>query len=272
MGRWETELLHQEQVGRPVRESADLLAVLGGDRIVADGEHVARLGCDGNPKWRRGYGSRPRSGHISGDRLLVLSDSFDYHAWGHLGPALLLDPDDGRLVAELRGERAASLGGGRFVLGLEGYDVFDTWLHERDGSQSGTWRSYGHYVPDPDGTIRVVECDRRTPTSSRVVRLLKDGGIERGTRLSGGQVPPPVVLADGTLVVLDAGVLRAVGRDLDDSILAELLPVPPGETWRFRGELALSGDRLTVTVEERHAGEATGSTRRRWTLRVSRRP
>ncbi|MGA5637585.1 hypothetical protein ACPCTN_02380 [Streptomyces cinereoruber] len=50
--------------------------------------------------------------------------------WGLLGPALLLDLADGRLVAELRGERAAARGGGRFVLGLE-------------GSPAGRARSYG---------------------------------------------------------------------------------------------------------------------------------
>lgn len=46
-------------------------------------------------------------------------------------PALLLDLADGAVVAELRGSRGAPLGDGRLLLGLEGYDVFDTWEHDR---------------------------------------------------------------------------------------------------------------------------------------------
>ncbi|WP_314175823.1 hypothetical protein [Streptomyces winkii] len=277
MGRWVLEVLEQrpaERTDRVMRARAATasLAVAGGDRIVAEEESVVRLDEAGDAKWRHPCASRPRTAHVSGDRLLLLTDSREYHAWGHLGPALLLDLADGRLVAELRGESGASLGGGRFVLGLEGYGTFDTWLHERDGSLTTTWRSYGHYVPDPDGSgVRVVERDRRIPSRSRVVRLLPDGGIERGPRLSDGQAPAPVVLPDGTLVVLDAGVLRAVDRGLDDRELASLLPVPPGEAWRFRGELTLDGGTLTVTVEERDAEDPTVTTRRTWTLAVSAR-
>ena len=277
MGRWVLDVLEQgpaehDRRGADPRGATDRLALVNGDRVVLDGDRVVRLDARGDVKWRRPCGSRPRTAHVSGDRLLLLTDSLDYHVWGHLGPALLLDLDDGRLVAELRGESGAPLGDGRFVLGLEGYDVFDTWLHERDGSLTRTWRSCGHYVPDPDGAVRVVECDRRSPTRSRVVRLLQDGGIERGPRLSDGSVPPPVVLPDGTLLVLDAGVLRAVDRELDDRTLAELLHVPQGESWRFRGELALDGDRLTVTVDERPPGGPAPSTARTWRLRVGRRP
>ena len=121
------------------------------------------------------YVGVPKAVHASGDRFLVLTSSLEYHAWGFLGPALLLRRNDGSKLAELRGERGAGLGGGRFLLGLEGYDVFDTWLHDRDGGLLQQWRSYGHYTVDPDGTVRVIECDRTHPTRSRVVRLVPDG-------------------------------------------------------------------------------------------------
>ncbi|MGW3043337.1 hypothetical protein ACWC9T_25585 [Kitasatospora sp. NPDC001159] len=42
------------------------------------------------------------------------------------------------------------------------------------------------------------------------------------------------VLPDGTLMVLDAGVLRAVGQELDDAVLGELHPLAPDERPRFR--------------------------------------
>jgi hypothetical protein len=186
---------------------------------------------------------------VSADRVLVLTDSLDYHPWGFLGPALLLDLRSGARIASLRGERGAALPDGRFLLGLAGYDVFDTWLHDRDGALVTSWRSSGHYVVDVDD-VRVVECDGRGPTRSAVVRLLPDGVVERGHVLRHGQVAAPVVLADGTILVFDGGVLVAVDRDLRGTVLAEVLD-EGDEFWRFSGTLELRGDVLAVTVVER---------------------
>lgn len=268
MGSWRVEVLsHHQMDGSPAPRAPEaVLADFDGGRIVVDGQNLAGIGVGGHERWRHRCAGRPRAAHVSGDRLLALTDSLDYHPWGFLGPALLLDLDSGRRIAELRGERAAPVGSGRFLLGLEGYDVFDTWLHDRDGTLLTTWRSYGHYIPDPDGTVRVVECDRKIPTASRVVRLMPDGTVDRGPRLSDCTVPRPAVLADGTIVVLDAGVLRAVDRGLQDTVLAELLPVPPGEAWRYHGQLTLVGDRLTVTVQERSTAVPISQVTRTWTL------
>ena len=68
------------------------------------------------------------------------------------------------------------------------------------------------------------------------------------------------------MLVLDAGVLRAVGRRLDQTVLAELLPVEPRETWRYFGLLEHSGDRLTVTVAERAPDDHTRHTVHTWLL------
>lgn len=51
-------------------------------------------------------------------------------------------------------------------------------------------------------------------------------------------------------------------------MLAELLPVGPGETWRFFGELALDGGRLAVTLVERTAEVPIEYTTHRWGLSV----
>jgi hypothetical protein len=247
-----------------------VLAHVGDDRIVADGSRVERTDAEGRSRWAHTCAGKPQEVYVSGDRLLVTTSSLDYHAWGFLGPALLLDLDRGTLVAELRGNRGAGVGGGRFVVGLEGYGVFDTWLHDRDGTVLTSWRSYGHYVADPDGTVRVVECDRSTPTDSRVVRLLLDGAIERGPRLVDSQSPSPVTLDDDTIVVLDAGVLRVVDRGLHDWTLAELMPIPSEQTWRFFGELRLDGDRLTVAIAERSSDPPLTYTTHRWTFTLTR--
>ncbi|MFJ9942929.1 hypothetical protein [Streptomyces erythrochromogenes] len=243
---------YRRRVGRPAydetRAAGQPLARRDGLRVLGGAGEVRCADASGRTLWTAACAGIPNAAHISGGRVLVTTDSFDYTPWGHLGPALLLDLADGSLIAQLRGASGAVLRGGRFFLGLEGYDVFDTWEHDRDGALVDSWRSYGHYVA---GTgIRVVETDRSLPTRSRVVRLLPGGDVERGPSLTDPLCPEPLVLEDGTILVLDAGVLRAVDRRLGDAVLAELLPVPPDRTWCFRGGLRRTGDQLTVTVEE----------------------
>ncbi|MGW7330193.1 hypothetical protein ACWGIU_16670 [Streptomyces sp. NPDC054840] len=244
-------------VGRPLARRGDL-------RIHGTAGKISCVDASGRTRWTALCSGVPNAAHVSGGRVLVTTDSLAYTAWGNLGPAVLLDLADGSRIAELRGARGAALGGGRFVLGLEGYDAFDSWAYDRDGTLYDSWRSYGHYVV---GTgLRVVETDRKIPTSSRVVRLLPGGGVERGPSLTGPQTPEPLVLADGTILVLDAGVLRAVGRRLEDRVLAELHAIAPGEAWRHRGALHRSGDDIIVTITEQHPDRPGEDTCRTWTL------
>ncbi|MFF7209710.1 hypothetical protein ACFZAU_04115 [Streptomyces sp. NPDC008238] len=247
--------------GRPLARRDDL-------RIQGATGEVRCVEASGRTRWTHAFDGRPNAAHISGGRVLLTTDSLDYTPWGFLGPALLLDLADGTLVAELRGERGAALGGGRFLLGLEGYDFYDTWQHDRDGATTDSWRSYGHYVV---GTgIRVVEADRRYPTESRVVRLLPGGEIERGPRLADPLTPRPVVLEDGTILVLDAGRLRAVDRRLAGSVLAELLPIPDRASG-YINSLRREGDRLTAIIAEPGPGHPTTYTVHTWTLALHRR-
>ncbi len=201
------------------------------------------------------------------DRILCLTSTEEYHAWGYLGPALLVD-GAGQTVAELRGERAALLPGERFLLGLEGYDFFDTWMYDRNGDELGHWRSYGHYVVEGED-VRVVECDRRSPSDARVSRLLPDGSVAHGPKLVHGQVPPPVVLTNGMIVVLDAGRLVGVDRELRARVLAELVATPEGESWRFSGRLTLTDGQLEVAVTERSPDAPVTTRSRTWTFRLS---
>ncbi|MFB6557915.1 hypothetical protein ACFCYH_03215 [Streptomyces sp. NPDC056400] len=243
--------------GRPLARRQDL-------RIHGTAGKISCIDDSGRTRWTALCSGLPNAAHVSGGRVLVTTDSLAYTAWGNLGPAVLLDLADGSRIAELRGARGAALGGGRFVLGLEGYDAFDTWAYDRDGTPYDSWRSYGHYVV---GTgIRVVETDRTVPTSSRVVRLLPGGTVERGPSLSDPQAPEPLVLTDGTILVLDAGVLRAVGRRLEDTVLAELLAIDPGEAWRYHGALHRAGDDITATITEQHPDRPGTCGYRTWTL------
>ncbi|OIV37512.1 hypothetical protein BIV57_10595 [Mangrovactinospora gilvigrisea] len=223
----------------------------------------------------------PARAHRSGDRLLVLTHTVDYHAWGFLGPALLFDTAPTApysLVAELRGERGAALPGdrGRFVIGLEGYGTFDTWQHGPDGSIEQAWHSFGHYAPDPDGSVRVLECDRNTPTESHLVRLHQDGTVERGPALRDGQCSEPVRLPDDTLLFVDGTTLRAAAPDLGLADLVDLTglpdPTPSSSHWRFHAELALHGDRLEAALFERSAEPPVVHTTHRWTFSVLDQP
>lgn len=242
----------------------------GNVRVVARNQELNLVDMTGNCIWPSSvsYDGVPKEVHASADRLLVLTHSPEYHAWGFLGPALLLRRDDGSKVAELRGERGLSMGGGRFLLGLEGYDVFDTWLYDPDGGLVQHWRSYGHYTVDPDDSIRVIECDRRTPTRSRVVRLMPDGSIQRGPELRDGQASSPVVLEDGTLVFVDSGMLRTVDLGLRNATNIELSRVPASAAWRFKAKLTLDDWMLNVEITERSEGVPIEYTLHRWVIEV----
>lgn len=230
-----------------------ILAELDDGFVVARGQRILRVDCDGRPAWpdaRTLPGIATRA-LVSGDRLLVTTDSLKYTAWGYLGPAVLMRALDGTVVAELRGNQLAALNGERFLLGLEGYDLFDTWLHDRDGKLVQAWRSCGHIVSDPDGTARVIELDRASPTRSHVVRLHPDGAIEHGPALDEGNASPPTVLDDGTIVFVDRGRLRAVDRQLSGALLADLLPIAPKDSWLHHARVARAGDMLITVVCER---------------------
>ncbi|MER7767409.1 hypothetical protein [Kitasatospora sp. NPDC096140] len=270
MGSWHVTVTvtdhHRRSGGRPQGRPEGPLARRDGLEVHGRDGELRCVDATGRVRWRRPCPGRPNAAHVFAGRVLVTTDSFEYTARGHLGPALLLDLADGALVAELRGERGAALGGGRFVLGLQGYDAFDTRAYDRDGTPVDSWRSYGHYVVGSG--LRVVETDRRHPTGSRVVRLLPGGRIEHGPLLADPQAPEPLVLPDGTLLVLDAGTLRSVGRGLDDTVLAELHPLAPDRQHRFTGSLRRTADRLDVTLVERHPTRMGSYTTHAWTLEL----
>lgn len=106
-------------------------------------------------------------------------------------------------------------------------------------------------MPDPDGTARVIELDRTSPTRAHVVRLHPDGAIERGPALDEGDASPPTVLDDGTIVFVDRGRLRTVDRQFANALLADLLPIDPDDAWLHHARVASAGNMLITGVCER---------------------
>jgi len=231
-----------------------LLVEIDDRKLVALEGEISLLNQDGFPVWEKPFKIEGRLNKVlvSKDRLLITSLTNDYHAWGVLGPAYLVNLKDGSLVAELRGDSGAALKNGRFILGLEGYGCFNTWLYERDGSLVQEWRSYGHYVVGEDDDIRVLEKDRISPTNSRVVRLNINGEIEKGPRLNESQIAKPLILKDNSLVFIDKGVLRIVDVDLNEQYQKVLMEVSEIDHSRFHSKIQLTKNGLiSVNIYEK---------------------
>ena len=106
-----------------------LLARKNNDLIVAHNKELCFIDANGNTLWKNSLicPGIPNNAYVSDDYLLVTTHSEDYHAWGFLGPAILIDLKKGIIIKELKGSHGTVLSEGGFLLGLEGYDVFDTW-------------------------------------------------------------------------------------------------------------------------------------------------
>lgn len=261
---------HTEVFGPPPdRETRREVVRDQGQVITFEGHEVC---LEGKAGWARPLVCKgwPDEVHVSADRLLLLTSTVEYHSWGYLGPALLVDRHSGEVVAELRGERCAALSDGRFLLGLEGYDRFDTWLCGAGGAVEQQWRSYGHYIVDSDERVRVIEQDRRWPTRSRIARLHMDGELEHGDALADAQASAPVLLNDKTALFVDGGLLCSAGYDLRKCVLQSLLPIAEDDRWRFHANVSLEGTVLTVMINERTAGVPLKYTMHQWRFELGR--
>ena len=88
-----------------------LLVEIDDRKLVALEGEISLLNQDGFPVWEKPFKIEGRLNKVlvSKDRLLITSLTNDYHAWGMLGPAYLVNLKDGSLVAELRGDSGAAL-------------------------------------------------------------------------------------------------------------------------------------------------------------------
>lgn len=225
------------------------------DLIVANNKELCLIDSQGNSLWKDVLNCPgvPNNAWVSDGRLLVTTNSEDYHAWGHLGPSILVDLTKGVIITELRGRHGEALSNGKFLLGLEGYDVFDTWLYDSDGRLVQQWNSYGHYVVGDNDEIRVIEQDRKMPTSAKVVKLKPDGRIEKGPELKACFASNPISLDNGDVIFENSGELRIVDPDLTEVAKLQLKNISEGESWRFHSRISSNENMFKVCILERSA-------------------
>ena len=252
-------------------DKTKILAEINDQKIIAQDGEISLINAKGISQWKSPLKieGKPNKLFVSQDRLLLTTFSNDYHEWGFLGPAFLIDTNDGSIIAELRGETGAALKNGSFLLGLEGYDCFNTWLYDRNGKRIQEWRSYGHYIVGKDDDIRVLEKDRQIPTKSRVVRLKLDGQIEKGPVLKDAQISDPLVLDDNALLFVDCGTIRIIDFHLKDQYKEVLIDVDPRDSWRFHSHIRFKGDDVIVDICERPEDSSIEYTHHSWLLKLS---
>lgn len=265
-GFWQSDVSEQLLFNKWTK----LLARRNDDLIVSNQKELCLIDAKGNSLWEKSLTCPgiPNSACVSDDCLLVTSNSEDYHAWGVLGPAMLIDLTKGIIITGLRGSHGSALSNGRFLLGLEGYGVFNTWLYDSNGSMLQQWRSYGHYVVGDNDFIRVVEQDRRGPTNARVVKLKLDGSIEKGYKLKTCSASNPISLNNGDIIFENSGALIIVDLDLKEVCKLQLMNVTEENSWRFHSRLSLNQDILTVDILERLEEPSRGYQTHEWLIEL----
>ena len=238
------------------------------DKIVASQTEVKRLDKRGQLLWKQPFKVEGRVSEVfqSGDRLMVTTFSKDYHRWGCMGPTFLLNCKTGEVITSVKGDVVAPVSGGRFLVGLEGYDYFDIWLCSRSGWLVQNWRSCGHIFVTRNDHIRVVEEDRRSKTKGCVVRLLLDGTIEKGPEMRSGQTAKPLLLDDNSLLLVDAGVLRIIDEQLEETYTRALFPWDEEKSYRTQTSIKRYDEKVVVEIQQNSEANQRPTTMYRWHL------
>lgn len=176
---------------------------------------------------------------VSGDRVAA---TFIDPSSG-LGATFFLVSDTGLLVHHTAPEpdgHKASLGGGNFLIGHQGYGAFTTRLHDRFGATLSEWPTHAMIVTDRRGDMRGPEHENVMPSRSCFVGLDADGVVRAGPALTGYSTSYPsiddqgtaVFWRDGRLLTVDAGLAMQVVLLLEDeqrSVISRTLLLDRGQ-------------------------------------------
>jgi hypothetical protein len=185
---------------------------------------------------------------VSGDRVLACLDDPTIG----IGACYLADLATGDLVAVTDPapyQHKAIAGPGRFLLGRQGYGVFSTALHDRDGRLLRDWPAHGAMLVDRNGAIRGPELENTMPSRSVFRALDEDGTVRSGPPLPGYRTAYPALDVHGTTVFWRDGRLTAVDADLGERTLHEEMPGEAGDRLLLLdGGTVFSSDRGNLVV------------------------
>ena len=219
--------------------------------ILSKGRHLNFVDFDGGNIWRSSLicKDKPDSASVSGDRLVITTTTEDYHAWGFLGPAILIDLNNGEIIKELKGEKIQALSNGEFLLGLEGYEFFHTWLYDGEGSKQ-EWKSYGEYFQTQDGII-VIEKNRQNPDSSYLKKLNRDGSIVQRMKLKSSRSSNALLLNADNFIFENGGELIISDSKLKEIKTQKLIKYSEEEATRFSSRITRNDQKILVEILER---------------------
>lgn len=159
------------------------------------------------------------------------------------------DAATGRVVAATRpGPNAhmAIAAPGEFLIGYQGYGVFQTSRHDSAGTVTQEWKTHVMPLVDADGAVSGPESQNVSPDRSRFVRLEADGTVLNGAALSGYYTSYPALDDEGTAVFWRDGAVRAVDRDLK---MRDLLVLSAERSVASR-VLLLDGGRVVLALND----------------------
>jgi hypothetical protein len=162
---------------------------------------------------------------VAGARLTVVG-ACDYS--GGLGCRYGLALDSGEVAwrTEARPWSYVTPTGHSWLLGQQGYGVFEIREVAEDGSELERWPSDGHVAILPAGAIHVIELENVLPSRTHATALLPGGDVRKGARLPEFYTSRPALTADGELVFWRNGELQVVDPELRQRTLG---PAPSGE-------------------------------------------
>jgi hypothetical protein len=182
---------------------------------------------------------------ISGDRLL--STYFDLASGLSLG--YCLDTITGELLwsTPLRpsGNRV-SLSQGRFLIGFQGYDFFDSYLYTAEGSIKNHWKSHGYVVITEAGEVRIVEMENRLPSRMHVSVLEIDGTVRQGPHLDRYRTSYPVIDQQNNIWFWREGELTVVSADMKKRVVYSDFSAQPHLT--MYSQMLLVQGKLILTI------------------------
>jgi len=188
---------------------------------------------------------------IVADARLTVVGACDFHSGIGCRYGLLLDSGEVAWRTEARPWSYVTPTGHSWLLGQQGYGVFEIREVAQDGSELERWPSDGYAAILAAGAIHVVELENILPSQRHASALLPGGEVRRGAHLPGFHTSRPALTPDGELVFWRNGELQVVDPELRQRTLAQApsgeLDAPSNMHLTAEGTLAFTlGGRLWV--------------------------